>query len=213
MPRIVILGAGTGGTIMANRIAKAYRGDLAAGEMTLTVVDQDDQHIYQPGLLFVPFGIYQPEDLIRPRRPTPARPGHHCRQDRLGRADANAVHLEDGRTPPYDLLIVATGTRILPRKPRLTGPAGRRRCRLLHPKARQAGKGVIRVPGAPAVNGGHADQVRYAAGVPVLPTGTSPSGDRDRSRSATRRRWTAPSPSRCATTISPTCWARMASRW
>lgn len=47
MRRIVILGAGTGGTIMANRIAQAYRGDLAPGDMSLTVVDQDDHH--EPG--------------------------------------------------------------------------------------------------------------------------------------------------------------------
>ncbi|HEX9165567.1 MAG TPA: FAD/NAD(P)-binding oxidoreductase [Gemmatimonadales bacterium] len=124
MQRIVILGAGTGGTIMANRIAKAYRGDLAAGEMTLTVVDQDDQHIYQPGLLFVPFGIYQPEHLIRPRRPTLPGSATYV-QSRIDRVepDANLVHLEGGRTLPYDLLIVASGTRILPEETEgLTGP-------------------------------------------------------------------------------------------
>ncbi len=115
MQRIVILGAGTAGTIMANRIAKEYRGDLAAGEMTLTVVDPDNWHIYQPGLLFVPFGIYQPEELLRPRRPT--LPGAAVQvQATIERVepDANQVHLEDGRTLPYDLLIVATGTRIMP---------------------------------------------------------------------------------------------------
>ena len=61
--RIVILGAGTGGTLTANRLRKAY--DRSEG--TITVVDQDDQHVYQPGLLFVPFGTAHPEDIVRPR--------------------------------------------------------------------------------------------------------------------------------------------------
>ena len=47
--RIVILGAGTGGTLTANRLRAAY----PAGDASITVVDQDDQHVYQPGLLFV----------------------------------------------------------------------------------------------------------------------------------------------------------------
>ena len=53
--RIVILGGGTGGTLTANRLRRAY----SAAEATITVVDQDDRHVYQPGLLFVPFGLSQ----------------------------------------------------------------------------------------------------------------------------------------------------------
>ena len=124
MKRIVILGAGTAGTIMANRIARQYRRDLSGGTMSLTVVDQDNEHIYQPGLLFVPFGVYQPEELVRPRRPTlpDAAAYVQCPIDRV-EPDTNLVYLEDGRTLPYDLLIVATGTRVLPEETEgLTGP-------------------------------------------------------------------------------------------
>lgn len=124
MQRIVILGAGTGGTIMANRIAKEYRGDLASGDKTLTVVDQEARHVYQPGLLFVPFGVYQPEQIVRPRRPTlPSEATYvQCEIDRVD-PDANMVFLKDGRTYPYDLLIVATGTRLVPEETEgLTGP-------------------------------------------------------------------------------------------
>jgi len=67
MQNIVILGAGTAGTIMANRLARQNKASLAAGELTITVVDQDGKHIYQPGLLFVPFGIYKPEEIVKPR--------------------------------------------------------------------------------------------------------------------------------------------------
>src|SRR5438876_210762 len=67
MKRILILGAGTAGTVMANRLARVYRRDIAARRTAITVVDRDDQHVYQPGLLFVPFGIYRPEEIVRPR--------------------------------------------------------------------------------------------------------------------------------------------------
>ena len=51
MKRIVILGAGTGGTMMANRLVRA----LPADGWRVTVIDRDDLHVYQPGLLFLPF--------------------------------------------------------------------------------------------------------------------------------------------------------------
>src|SRR5437867_13398263 len=62
MKRIVILGAGTAGTIMANRLSRRYGGDPDAPDVSITVVDQDDEHVYQPGLLFVPFGTYRSEE-------------------------------------------------------------------------------------------------------------------------------------------------------
>ena len=62
--RIVILGGGTGGTLTANRLRRI----LSVAEATITVVDQDDQHVYQPGLLFVPFGLAHPADIVRSRR-------------------------------------------------------------------------------------------------------------------------------------------------
>ena len=65
-PRIVIIGGGTAGTLTANRLRRAY-GDSAH----ITVVDHDDRHVYQPGMLFVPFGLTDPrgegELLVRCR--------------------------------------------------------------------------------------------------------------------------------------------------
>ena len=66
--RIVVLGAGTGGTLTANRLRRLYR-DTAE----ITVVDHDDAHIYQPGLLFVPFGLAEAEDIVRPRSSSKAQ--------------------------------------------------------------------------------------------------------------------------------------------
>jgi sulfide:quinone oxidoreductase len=115
MARIVILGAGTAGTTIANRLRKHFASDVRAGIHHITVVDQDDRHVYQPGLLFVPFGMYDPEDVVRPR----ARQLHkdvRVIESRIERVDPEAqqVHLANERLLPYDVLIVASGSRIVP---------------------------------------------------------------------------------------------------
>ncbi len=99
--RIAILGAGTAGTIMANRLAKMYKRRIADGRMTITVVDQDDVHIYQPGLLLLPFGMYTKEEVEKPRRRQVSRAVEYL-QAKIDRveADSDVVHLEDGRTIP-----------------------------------------------------------------------------------------------------------------
>ncbi|GAB1343934.1 type III sulfide quinone reductase, selenoprotein subtype [Gemmatimonas sp.] len=126
----VILGAGTAGTIMANRLATRYAEPLHAGLVHITVVDQDCSHIYQPGLLFVPFGVYTPEEIVKPREAQLPRhvDGVKYLQATIEQVDvaASKVLLEDGVTLPYDILIVATGTRIVPEETEgLTGTGWR----------------------------------------------------------------------------------------
>jgi sulfide:quinone oxidoreductase len=118
--RIVILGGGTGGTIVANRLRRLY----ARHEATITVVDRDDRHVYQPGLVFVPFGLDRVEDLVRPRR-RQLRGGVEFIESAIDRVDVDAseVHLLDGTTLGCDVLIVATGARLAPEETAgLTGP-------------------------------------------------------------------------------------------
>ncbi len=120
MKRIVILGGGTGGTIAANRLRRA----LGTGDAEIVVVDQDDAHVYQPGLLFVPFGLADPGRLVRPRR-RQLRPGIDFRQAGIDHVDlaADRVHLDDGTALGYDVLVIATGARLLPEETEgLTGP-------------------------------------------------------------------------------------------
>ncbi len=107
MHRIVILGGGTGGTLTANRLRKAYDPDDAE----ITVVDQDDAHVYQPGLLFVPFGLTHPEDITRPRgRQLHLGIGYRtCGVDHVDVAGRTVV-LGDGTALGYDVLVVATGS-------------------------------------------------------------------------------------------------------
>lgn len=108
MKHLVILGSGTAGTIVAN----ASRHRLPA-EWTITVVDPSDEHVYQPGLLFVPFG--GSTDITRPRLDTFAQGVDWIR---LGVEAVDAarrtVTLSDGAKLGYDILVVATGCRIRP---------------------------------------------------------------------------------------------------
>ena len=64
MKKLVVLGAGLAGTMAVNRL----RPHLDPSEWDITIVDQDETHIYQPGLLFIPFGMYRSADVIRARR-------------------------------------------------------------------------------------------------------------------------------------------------
>src|SRR5437667_3189553 len=106
MQRIVVLGGGTAGTMAANRL----RHRLPSNDWDITVVDSTPLHHYQPGYLFVPFGTYEPDDLVRPRSRYLAE-GVALLLGTVDGVDAavGAVILEDGRRLPYDYLVVATG--------------------------------------------------------------------------------------------------------
>jgi sulfide:quinone oxidoreductase len=120
MKNLVILGAGTAGTIIASRLARVLPGR----GWQITVVDRDDQHIYQPGLLFVPFGQSTPEELVRPRtRLLPPEVKLDLRGFRGVDTTQKQVRLGDDTLLPYDILVVATGVELDPGgTPGLTGP-------------------------------------------------------------------------------------------
>jgi sulfide:quinone oxidoreductase len=109
--QIVVLGGGTGGTIVANRL----RRRLDAGEAEIHVIDRDDRHVYQPGLLFVPFGLADPAKLVRSRSKQ-LRSGieFHEREVDSVALDEQEVRLADGAVLPYDVLIVASGVALQP---------------------------------------------------------------------------------------------------
>ena len=104
--KIVVLGAGTGGTLTANRLRRM----LPKETVDITVVDHDDHHVYQPGLLFVPFGLTQGHELVRSRR-RQLHSGIAFLETGIDRVDLdrNCVSLDNGDSLPYDVLVVATG--------------------------------------------------------------------------------------------------------
>ena len=124
MRKLLVLGAGTAGTMIANKL----RRRLDRRDWTVTVVDRDDEHHYQPGYLFIPFGTYDRDDVVRSR--------HRFLADGidlvLGEVDrvepeANACSSTDGRTLAYDYLVIATGTTPRPdQTPGMLGPEWRR---------------------------------------------------------------------------------------
>jgi sulfide:quinone oxidoreductase len=118
--QIVILGGGTGGTMTANRLRRRFGPD----EAEIHVVDRDDRHVYQPGLLFVPFGLASVDELERPRR-RQLRNGvlFHEAEVAWVELDHDEVVLLDGDVLPYDALVVASGVRLQPDETEgLTGP-------------------------------------------------------------------------------------------
>ena len=110
MHKIVILGAGTGGTAIANKLRKI----LSRDKWEITVIDRDDNHVYQPGLLFVPFGLCTVNSLIRSRKKYLSS-GINFVIDPIRRIDHenNRIETEGGRFD-YDWLIIGTGCRLAP---------------------------------------------------------------------------------------------------
>jgi sulfide:quinone oxidoreductase len=110
MKNLVILGAGSGGTMLANRMRKRLSADWQ-----MTIVDPEADHLYQPGLLFLPFGARDESRMTRPRARTLPREVTWVRDtvDRVD-PDTKTVALEKGEALPYDLLVIASGARLRP---------------------------------------------------------------------------------------------------
>jgi sulfide:quinone oxidoreductase len=124
MKHLLVLGAGTAGTMVVNKL----RLRLSPSEWHITVVDRDDEHHYQAGYLFIPFGTYARQDVVK-RRSRFIPEGVELLLGEVAVLDPEGctVSLQDGRTLAYDQLIIATGTRPRPEQtPGLLGPEWRR---------------------------------------------------------------------------------------
>lgn len=109
MKNLVIVGAGTGGTIVANRMRRRLGADWS-----ITIVDPDPTHLYQPGLLFLPFGKRDEHKIQKPRART-LRSGIDWVRGAVDRIDpAERKVYAAGEALPYDFAVIATGTRIRP---------------------------------------------------------------------------------------------------
>ena len=111
MKRIIILGAGTAGTMMANHL----QHHLTDGSWEIDIIDEREEHHYQPGYLFLPFDIYEPEDITKPIRDFIPR-GVNLINEQIERIvpQEQYVSMKNGDRLHYDLLIIATGAKIAP---------------------------------------------------------------------------------------------------
>jgi sulfide:quinone oxidoreductase len=117
--RLLVLGAGTAGTMAVNKLHRKLDGS----QWQITVVEQGVTHYYQPGYLFLPFGSYRPDQVRRPVARFLPHGVELIRGEIDGvDADEQTVMLADGRRLPYDFLVIATGTS--PRPDQTPGMAG-----------------------------------------------------------------------------------------
>lgn len=113
--RILIVGGGMGGTILANNLARRLQPELKTGKAKLTMLSASDKHMYQPGLLYLAFGRMTPDELYRDQvsllEPSITFAVDPVEQFLL---DKNQVTTKSGKTYDYDVLAIATGSRIVP---------------------------------------------------------------------------------------------------
>ena len=107
MKKLLVLGGGTAGTMVVNKLRKK----LNAKEWSITIIDKDNDHLYQPGLLLLPFGVYEPAELVKKRDHFLPKNVEYIRAaiDKVV-PEKNEVTLADGQVLTYDQLVIATGT-------------------------------------------------------------------------------------------------------
>ncbi len=111
MKKLLILGAGSAGTMVASRLSRTLDMD----EWQITLVDQDPVHYYQPGFLFMPFDMYTKKDVIKPKRDfVPLHTQLILSSIEMIEPEHNRVRLSNGSVQDYDFLVISTGTDIHP---------------------------------------------------------------------------------------------------
>lgn len=113
--RILVVGGGTGGTIVANHLTRRLAGEIRAGKVQITMLSASERHMYQPGLLYVAFGQMAPDELYRDQASL-LEPSIDFQVDPVVdfELDRNRVKTQSGHTHQYDILVIATGSRIVP---------------------------------------------------------------------------------------------------
>ncbi len=110
--KILIVGGGMGGTILANNLARRLASELKSGKAKITMLSASDRHMYQPGLLYLAVGRMMPDELYRDQRSL-LEPSIEFHVDPVEKfmLDQNQVVTKSGRTIGYDTIVIATGSR------------------------------------------------------------------------------------------------------
>ena len=104
MKKIVILGSGAGGTMCAAKLRRKL-----GRNWEITIIDNDEMHHYQPGWLFIPFGIYTADDCMKPKREFIPPGVDFVLDDVVGvNPDKREVECKKSKYS-YDYLIIGTG--------------------------------------------------------------------------------------------------------
>ena len=110
--KVLIIGGGMGGTILANNLARRMRNELKAGKSSITMLSASDQHMYQPGLLYVAVGKMQPSELYRDQVSLlESSIRFEVNPVTTFDLDNNFVIAKSGARYDYDVIIIATGSR------------------------------------------------------------------------------------------------------
>ncbi len=114
---IAIVGGGTGGTVLANKLAERLGPEIERGDVRVTLLNDGPDHVYKPVWLYVPFGQREPEDGRRPLDEL-VDDAVDLRIDRVTDLDTDAHQLQtrDGGTMEYDYLVLATGSTLEPER-------------------------------------------------------------------------------------------------
>lgn len=113
--KILIVGGGLAGTIIANGLCRQLGKQIKKGDISITMLGTSDQHMYQPGLLYIPFGKFREAELFRDQRKVlDNRVPYFVDPASKIDVDSKSVTTESGKTHTYDYLVIATGSRIMP---------------------------------------------------------------------------------------------------
>jgi sulfide:quinone oxidoreductase len=113
--KILVVGGGTGGTILANNLARRLASEIRVGKAAITMLSASERHMYQPGLLYVAFGQMTPDQLYRDQANLlESSIDFHVDPVVQFQLDRKLVKTRSGRTFEYDILVIATGSRIVP---------------------------------------------------------------------------------------------------
>ncbi|WP_223436415.1 MULTISPECIES: FAD/NAD(P)-binding oxidoreductase [unclassified Pseudomonas] len=108
--RIVIVGGGVGGTMLANQLVNKLYPEILRGEVLITLLSNSPDHYYKPAFMYVAFNLFFQEELKRPERSL-LRPEITFNVEEVMRFDFPGQRLKtrSGKVYDYDFLVIATG--------------------------------------------------------------------------------------------------------
>ncbi|MGH9917469.1 MAG: NAD(P)/FAD-dependent oxidoreductase, partial [Nitrososphaerales archaeon] len=115
MKKVVIVGAGSGGTLLANLLAHEFHREVGEGQVSVQLVGEGDDHAFQPGNLDIAFKGADPKGVVRPESSL-LRKGVTLVTDGAAKVDLKSKVLttRGGAALAYDHIVFATGAMASP---------------------------------------------------------------------------------------------------